>query len=128
VDEHAEIIHYKHISFLDELNLRKLIKSSNLPKPCQCVVAAQFLSWTLLVGVGESLAVLEASGDIPLGSEPPIGEKDLPLGCGDSVWASTPPSLLGTLPTDSRCRHVRIGNFYTKLQIALTNLLPMCQA
>jgi len=49
------------------------------------VVEAQFLSWTLLVGVGESLAVLEASGDIPLGSEPQIGEKDLPLGCGDSV-------------------------------------------
>lgn len=80
------------------------------------MVAAQFLSWTLLVGVGESLAVLEASGDIPLGSELQIGEKDLPLGCGDSAWASTPPSLLGTLPTDSHCRYVRIyfngiGNF-----------------
>ena len=72
------------------------------------MAAAQFLSWTLLVGVGESLAVLEASGDIPLGSEPQVGEKDLPLGWGDSVWAATPPSLLGTLATDSRCMHVRI--------------------
>lgn len=97
------------------------------------MVAAQFLSWTLLVGVGESLAVLEASGDIPLGSEPQIGEKDLPLGCGDSVWASTPPSLVGTVGTDSRCRHVSIhcngiGNFYLKLQTAFTNLFPMCHA
>jgi len=72
------------------------------------VVAAQFLSWTLLVGVGESLAVLEASGDIPFGSGPQVGEKDRPLGQGDSVWGSTSPSLLGTPPTGSRCMHITI--------------------
>lgn len=97
------------------------------------MVAAQFLSCTLLVGVGESLAVLEASGDIPLSSELNIGESDLPLGCGDSVWASTPPSLVGTVGTDSRCRHVSIhcngiGNFYMELKTAFINLFPMCQA
>lgn len=93
------------------------------------MVAAQFLSWTLLVGVGESLAVLEASGDIPLCSTPNIGERDLPLGCGDSVRASTPPSLVGTVGTDSRCRHVSIhcngiGNFHMELQTATTKSVP----